>query len=391
MEIELLPRSPEMVLLEDYIKPSNKSLRQYAMAMRVSRTRLEGVVNGNRKMTPEFIDKLCRFTRTVPAYWYNLQIDFDYADFTTQQRKKISPIESRLVKTQSEANPVARFLKSEFIDPTGCTPSSIDMQIGEYPGFMKTLLTGQKVTHYLAGKLASAFSTSAKFWIDLQTQKDALDLINSDQIRNPKILDELKVIARKRKPDLGSMVKHNTQLHPGKLLWREYVEPTNIPFINWCRLFRVPGKQLRPILNGTREIPLELIIKVSIVFGTPIKYWIEIQNNFYSTKAEAELAKRKKKVSKFEPVLKEQAPTPGRKLLQDYLTPAGWDLKDFAEHIGVKPSRLYSLTKGGVKIDLDLASRIGEALAMDAKFWLRLQLDYDLRKNRPHDISVHHN
>lgn len=52
--------------------------------------------------------------------------------------------------------------------------------------------------------------------------------------------------------------------------------------------------------------------------------------------------------------------------------------KDFAKAIGLQPSHLSDLLKGKRHVSAQLAIKLEEQLGIDAAFWLRVQMSYDL-------------
>jgi antitoxin HigA-1 len=53
--------------------------------------------------------------------------------------------------------------------------------------------------------------------------------------------------------------------------------------------------------------------------------------------------------------------------------------KDFAELVDMRPSHLNELIKGKRHISALLALKLEKELGIGASFWLRLQIDYDLK------------
>lgn len=53
-----------------------------------------------------------------------------------------------------------------------------------------------------------------------------------------------------------------------------------------------------------------------------------------------------------------------------------------AKEIGVPQHRIYEIAKGKRAITVDTALRLARFFGMSDRFWLNLQVDYDLRKAR---------
>jgi antitoxin HigA-1 len=53
--------------------------------------------------------------------------------------------------------------------------------------------------------------------------------------------------------------------------------------------------------------------------------------------------------------------------------------KDFAESVGMRPPHFNELLKGKRHISAMLAIKLEEKLKIETSFWMRLQVDYDLK------------
>lgn len=56
--------------------------------------------------------------------------------------------------------------------------------------------------------------------------------------------------------------------------------------------------------------------------------------------------------------------------------------KDFAQLIDLRPSHLNEIIKGKRHISALVALKLEKHLGIDAGFWMRLQVDYDLKQAR---------
>lgn len=68
--------------------------------------------------------------------------------------------------------------------------------------------------------------------------------------------------------------------------------------------------------------------------------------------------------------------------LKDELKARGISQKDFAAMILVKPNVLSELIRGKRNFTTDLSIRIEQALQIDAEFWMRLQVRYEINRMR---------
>lgn len=70
---------------------------------------------------------------------------------------------------------------------------------------------------------------------------------------------------------------------------------------------------------------------------------------------------------------------PGEILLEDFMRPMSISARQLAADIDVSPSRISELVNGQRPITADTAIRLGMFFAMEPRFWLNLQSEYDIR------------
>lgn len=69
-------------------------------------------------------------------------------------------------------------------------------------------------------------------------------------------------------------------------------------------------------------------------------------------------------------------------LLNEELQARGIVQKEFAALVNMRPSHFNELLKGKRHVSALLALKLEKQLDIDAKFWMRLQVDYDLKNAR---------
>ena len=70
---------------------------------------------------------------------------------------------------------------------------------------------------------------------------------------------------------------------------------------------------------------------------------------------------------------------PGEILLEDFMKPMGISARKLSADIDVPPSRISDVVNGQRPITADTALRLGLYFAMEPRFWLNLQSEYDMR------------
>ena len=79
MSILKTPMHPGEVLKELYLDPLDMGAIALARRLGVPRTRIERLIKGTTGMTPDTAIRLARVFNTTPAYWMNLQTNYDMA------------------------------------------------------------------------------------------------------------------------------------------------------------------------------------------------------------------------------------------------------------------------------------------------------------------------
>ncbi|HUN51184.1 MAG TPA: HigA family addiction module antitoxin [Candidatus Sulfotelmatobacter sp.] len=69
---------------------------------------------------------------------------------------------------------------------------------------------------------------------------------------------------------------------------------------------------------------------------------------------------------------------PGEVLATDFLAPLGVSQYRLAKAMKVPPRRINEIVQGKRGITADTALRLGRAFRMEARFWLNLQMRYDM-------------
>ena len=79
------------------------------------------------------------------------------------------------------------------------------------------------------------------------------------------------------------------------------------------------------------------------------------------------------------PIKKRLAPVhPGEVLLEDFLKPLELSQYRVAKGIGVPPRRINEIVLGKRAVSADTALRLARFFGTSARFWLNLQIAYDL-------------
>lgn len=74
--------------------------------------------------------------------------------------------------------------------------------------------------------------------------------------------------------------------------------------------------------------------------------------------------------------------TPGEILLTEFLEPLGISQYRLAQATGLPQTRISEIVRGKRSITIDTALRLSRALGVDERFWINIQIDYDLEVER---------
>ncbi len=77
VEDRLMPVHPGEVLLEEFLKPMSLSQNRLALDIRVPARRINEIVHGRRRITPDTALRLARYFDMSAQFWLGLQMDYD--------------------------------------------------------------------------------------------------------------------------------------------------------------------------------------------------------------------------------------------------------------------------------------------------------------------------
>jgi addiction module HigA family antidote len=71
------PIHPGEILLEEFLKPMGLSQNKVALDIRVPARRINEIVLGKRRITPDTALRLAKYFQMSPQFWLGLQMDYD--------------------------------------------------------------------------------------------------------------------------------------------------------------------------------------------------------------------------------------------------------------------------------------------------------------------------
>ena len=84
------PIHPGEILLEEFLKPMGLSQNKVALDIRVPARRINEIILGKRRITPDTALRLAKYFQMSPRFWLGLQMDYDLDTAEDQFSEKIN-------------------------------------------------------------------------------------------------------------------------------------------------------------------------------------------------------------------------------------------------------------------------------------------------------------
>ena len=160
--------SPGKVLLEKYLRPKGISALRFSSLSGISPTAINKILKGGF-MSHNVIHRVSTVTRTAPRHWYYLQAHWEFQRYLILRRNvpEIGPI-SFQVQPHLFGAP-GQVLLRDFIKPSGRSYHALAKKLHVHWMTLLDIVNGKRrITPQMAHKLAVAFDTETKYWLDLQ-------------------------------------------------------------------------------------------------------------------------------------------------------------------------------------------------------------------------------
>jgi addiction module HigA family antidote len=66
-------------------------------------------------------------------------------------------------------------------------------------------------------------------------------------------------------------------IHPGEILFEEYLEPLGISQYRLAKDISVPPRRINEIVHGKRSISADTALRLARYFGTSERFWLNLQ------------------------------------------------------------------------------------------------------------------
>jgi antitoxin HigA-1 len=84
-------------------------------------------------------------------------------------------------------------------------------------------------------------------------------------------------------------------LHPGEVLYEDFVVPTGISIHRLAMDLRVPANRIAEIVKGERAISADTALRLARYLGTSAEFWLALQSDYELEKAKDALTARIKR------------------------------------------------------------------------------------------------
>ena len=81
-------------------------------------------------------------------------------------------------------------------------------------------------------------------------------------------------------------------LHPGEVLYEDFIVPTGISIHRIAMDLRVPANRIAEIVKGERAISADTALRLARYLGTSAEFWLGLQSDYDLEKAKGQLAAR---------------------------------------------------------------------------------------------------
>ncbi len=71
-----------------------------------------------------------------------------------------------------------------------------------------------------------------------------------------------------------------TNIHPGEILYFEFLEPLKITAYRISKDLKIPQTRISEIIKGNRRITADTALRLSKYFGNSAKFWLGIQDDY---------------------------------------------------------------------------------------------------------------
>ena len=87
------------------------------------------------------------------------------------------------------------------------------------------------------------------------------------------------------------MKRDFSPIHPGEILFEEFLKPIDVSQSRLAKSIRVPALRISQIVRGQRAVTADTGLRLSKYFGLNDSYWLRLQARFDEPVAKQQLSK----------------------------------------------------------------------------------------------------
>ena len=76
------------------------------------------------------------------------------------------------------------------------------------------------------------------------------------------------------------MAKKLAPVHPGEILFEEFLKPLGISQNGLARAISVPPRRINEIIHGSRRVTADTALRLGRFFGTSAEFWMGLQMDY---------------------------------------------------------------------------------------------------------------
>lgn len=73
---------------------------------------------------------------------------------------------------------------------------------------------------------------------------------------------------------------HLAPVHPGEVLFEEFLEPMGISQYRLAKDISVPPPRINEIVHGQRAVTADTALRLARYFGTSDRFWLDLQTSY---------------------------------------------------------------------------------------------------------------
>jgi len=75
-------------------------------------------------------------------------------------------------------------------------------------------------------------------------------------------------------------MKKMKPIHPGEVLFEDFLEPMGISQYRLAKDTSVPARRINEIVHGARAVTADTALRLGRYFGTSAQFWLNLQTHF---------------------------------------------------------------------------------------------------------------